>query len=446
MAVTNNNLLQTVATYNESSLALLQNMLPWLDIANTEYNEFNKLPSNLGSSVTYDKAPRLYPSTGSLVWQPQGISQRVQTLTVDQPFTVSYEFSSEQLIFQVDKINESYLPRIMTSGVASLANQMGTTIAKVANCSVTNNYSGSATYGQPNYKSGPTRVYNPALAQINSYQQLARAVANMREIGSVFGDVDIIIPNVAEPGIVNSALAQFALKRNDEIANSWYVGDWGDIRIWKSNTLPTQIAGNVGNNAQTLTVISTNDSSGANITQITFSGASASDPNAIFYGDNFTSVDGVSGQPNLRFLTWTGVSPTSQPVQFIATAQAGSNGSTNVVVNIEPGLTVGPSQTDNWSINTNIVAGMQFTVAASHICGLIIQNKALMVAMPPLGELPPYTTYVSTDERSKISMRTTHGAYLPTFGNAVLTGHDLIGGISLTHEDCMQLAFPLAIA
>ena len=62
-----------------------------------------------------------------------------------------------------------------------------------------------------------------------------------------------------------------------------------------------------------MTVVSVNDPTGVNVTSITFTyPGSLTDPNAVKAGDLFEFNDGVSGKPNMRFLTFIGHKPTRQ--------------------------------------------------------------------------------------------------------------------------------------
>ena len=87
--------------------------------------------------------------------------------------------------------------------------------------------------------------------------------------------------------------------------------------------------------------------------------------------------DGVSGQPDLRFLTFIGHKLSQSPVQFAATADAASTGGSQVTVNITPPLQVNSGQDQN--INNAIVAGMQVTVLPNHRCGLIYSGDPIVL-------------------------------------------------------------------
>jgi len=108
-----------------------------------------------------------------------------------------------------------------------------------------------------------------------------------------------VLPVAAIPAIVGTGLNQFAMQRNNEIANSWELGKFAGTDWYESNLLPTHVSGTIGDTAapnNVMTVVSTNDPTGVNVTQITFSEpTSGTDANAIKAGDLFQFNDGVSG-------------------------------------------------------------------------------------------------------------------------------------------------------
>src|SRR5260221_1462668 len=211
-----------------------------------------------------------------------------------------------------------------------------------------------------------------------------------KNYGSVADGMKIYLPDTVIPAIVGSGLNQFVPHRNDEIAMSWEVGDFGTplVHYYQSNLMPIHVSGNTGVLAQTLTVVSTNDSSGQNVIQITVSGASSSDASAVFSGDMFQFADGVTGQPNMRYLTFIGHTTSANPVQFRATANAAANAGGVVTLTITPGLNWAGGANQN--LNNPIAAGMQLLTFPSHRCGGILGGEALFMAMPLLPEQAPY--------------------------------------------------------
>lgn len=440
------NILQQVQTYQKSSLGYLQNLNCFIgDIANTKFKNFQDIPTNLGSSVTFDLPPRFVTSAG-LVANFQGANQRVATLSCTQSANTPFAFTAQERIFNVEKDTWDYMKTFGMSAVQELASYVEIDVAKQATSSVQiMNPDGTPT-GNFQSDSGPFRFFGDGVTAINSFGQLAQMIANFKNFGSVKEGIKVVLPDLIIPTIVNSGLNQFAMKRNDDIANSWEVGEFGTppVRYCISNLLPIHYAGTVGDNAtpggNVLTVISTNDLTGNNITQITCSGAPTSDPNAIKYSDMGQFNDGVSGLPNLRFLTFIGHARSGQKVQFRVTADAGSDGSGHVVLNIYPPLqsTFGANQ----NITSNIVAGMQLTIAPSHRAGLVSGGSAFYLAMPRLPDQAPFATAAEYDENTQVSIRLTTGS---TFGqNNTGSIYDCIWGSMAVPEYHMRILFPLS--
>jgi len=242
------------------------------------------------------------------------------------------------------------------------------------------------------------------------------------------------------PAVVNSGLNQFTLNRGNREANSWEIGAFSNCEWYQSNLLKTHVAGTEGNAGAALTVVSVVTNADGGVIQITFSGTTAaSDPDSIKAYDKFMFSDGISGKPNLRFLTFIGHKPSQSPVQFRATADAASTAGSQVTVDIYPPLQATAGKNQN--INNAIVAGMQVTVLPDHRCGLIMSGNPLFLAMPKLPEEVPYPTSDSMDPNSGASIRMYYGSL---FGqNQRGTIHDVIWGKTLVDEYAMMVALPV---
>lgn len=437
------NILQQVQTYQRSNLALLENLNCFMNISNTRFKDFEKITANLGSVVTFDLPPRFTTAQG-LVASFQPAVQRVLPLTCDQATNTSYAFTAQERIFNVDKDTESYMEVFGRSSVAEMGANIEVNLALNANSHVPVNTivnGQTVPTGALHTESGPFRFFGDGSSPINSYQQLAQMIANFKNFGSVQQGIKVILPDVNIPAIVGTGLNQFAPNRNNDISMSWEVGEFGTppVMYYQSNLLPQHTAGNVGNNNTLLTVVSTNDPTGAAISQITFSGAGVSDALAIKSGDLIQFQDSVSGQPNMRYLTFIGHTTSAQPVQIRATADAASDGSGNVVISITPTLQSTAGGTQN--INNNIVAGMQVRVLPNHKCGLVIGGDAFYLAMPRLPDQYPYPTAAEYDPATGVSMRMTYGSL---FGqNQMGMIHDATWGSVLVPEYSMRIAFPV---
>ncbi len=435
MAVFPNNILQQVQTYQRSGLALLQNLCCHISTANTKFKDFDKIQANLGSTVTFDLPPRATTVAG-LVASFQAADQRVLQLVADQANNSSFAVTSQQRIFNLEKGEEDYMRVFGKSFIAELATQVEGNLALNWASAVRSQVDSTL-----NTFSGPYRFFGNGSTALTSYQQLAQAQMFFKNYGAVSEGIKVYLPDSVVPAIVGNGLNQFVPHRNDDIAMSWEIGDFGTpvVKYYQSNLMPIHVSGNTGVLGQTLTVISTNDPTGQNVTQITVSGATASDADAVFSGDLMQFADGVSGQPDMRYLTFIGHFPSANPVQFRITADAAASAGGNVVLNITPALNWAGGHNQN--LNNAIAAGMQILTFPSHRCGGILGGEAFYLAMPQLPEQSPYDTANEYDETTGASLRLTYGSLFGQNQTGMI--YDEVHGSVLVPEYTMRFMIPL---
>lgn len=411
-----NNVLRTVQTYQMSGLAFLQNLYCFLATSNSKFKDFDKLTANLGDSVAFDLPPR-YTTNNSLVAQFQDSQQRAQVLTVDNAVSTAYAFNAQQFIFNV----RDYMERFGKAAIVEIGSKIEANLA--LNC-----------------EKSPFRFYGDGVTPINSYNQLAQALAQFRNFGSAPGMAKGYLSDIAIPAIVGSGLNQFVEDRNEKAANSWQLGRFSNCEWYQSNLLPIHVAGSNGIAGSVLTVVSVLQNSEGGVYQITFSGTSAaSDASSVLRYDRFQFQDGVAGQPNLRFRTFVGHEVAAVPVQFLADADAASTGGSQVTVNISPALQASAGKNQN--INVPIVAGMKAKVMPSHRVGLITAGDPLYLGMPRLPEEVPFPTANEIDPNTGISIRQYYGSLFGMNQRGMI--HDAIWGSTLVPEYSMALLFPL---
>jgi hypothetical protein len=436
MAVFPNNILQQVQTYQRSSLGLLLNLCCHISTANTKFKDFDKIQANLGSTVTFDLPPRFTTNAG-LVASFQPAVQRVLQLTADQSNNTSFSVTAQQRIFNLEKGEEDYMKVFGDSAVAELANKVEGNIAKNWDSSVVSQLDGTM-----NTFSGPYRFFGDGSTAISSYQQLAQAIMFFKNYGSVAKGIKVYLPDTVIPSIIGNGLNQFAPERNNKDAMSWEVGAFGTpmVDYYQSNLMPLHVSGNSGVAGNTFTVISTNDPTGQNVTQITVStNGSATDANAVFSGDVLQFKDGVSGQPNMRYLTFIGHFPSANPVQVRVTANAAA-ASSQIVLNIFPALNWAGGANQN--LNNPIAAGMQLLTFPSHRAGGILGGNAMFIAMPQLPEQDPYSTANEYDPDTAASLRLTWGSLFGQNQTGMI--YDEVHGSVIVPEYSMRYLVPLS--
>lgn len=408
-----NNILQQVQTYQNSNLAYLQNLNCFVATANTKFKDFEKETANLGDTVNFDLPPR-FVTAQSLVATFQSADQRVETLTVDKAVNVSYAFTAQQFLFNV----EDYMEKFGRAAVAEMSAEIESDIAKVC-------------------VEAPYRFYGDGIAEINSYGQLANALAMYRNYGVAKDETKFYLSDISQSAIVNNGLNQFVPRRNDEIAMSWDVGRFDRSDFFASNLLPVHEAGTVGNDGLTLTVVSVVKDANDAVVQIVFSGA-GTDANAIKAHDKGQFQDGVAGMPNMRYLTFIGHKPSSNPVQFRVLNDSASSAG-NVTVDVYPPLKASQGNTRN--LNHEIAAGMEVKFLPSHRAGVITSGNPLFLGMPRLPEEVPFPTGNEVDPDTGVSLRMYYGSLFGQNQRGMI--HDAIWGRKLVPEYSMSVAFAL---
>ena len=434
------NVLQTVQTYQKAELAWLLNSFVGINIANKKFKNFNDLTANLGDTVTFDTTPR-YISYAGLQITEQPSVQRVQSLICSQAANVAAAYTDQQFIFNV----RDYMDRFGMSAMKELGSLVESDILRNFISGVRVNDPQNANFGSLQVNSGPFRFYGDGVTPINSFTQLAQSVANFEDFGAATHKMCGILPVANIPAIVGTGLNQFAMRRNDELANSWELGKFANADWYESNLLPVHVSGTIGNTAapnNIMTVVSTSPS-GANVTSITFSEPTiGTDANAIKAGDLFQFNDGVPGKPNMRFLTFIGHSPSSQPVQFRAIADAATvAGQVTVQIQTINGVGLVWAQNQNQNLNNAIQAGMTVTPLPSHRAGCLMSGDQFYMAMPRLPDESPFTTSNMVDADSGASIRHYFGSQFGQNNRAYV--RDVVFGSTLVSENSLRYAFPL---
>lgn len=428
------NILVQVQTYQKAELAFLLNSFCAISLSDKKFENFQDKVANLGDTVTFDLAPRFIAYNG-LVITNQPSAQRVQSLACTQAVNVAAGYTDQQFIFNV----RDYMDRFGMAAMKEIGSVVEADILRNAVSGVRINDPQNANFGALQTNSGPYRFYGDGTTFINSSGQLAQAIANFRNYGAAEG-IKGILPDTIIPQIVQTNLNQFAMDRNNKEAMSWELGRFSETDWYQSNLLPTHISGDIGNAVapnNLLTIVSVNDPTGQNVTQITCTEPTAgTSATAILSGDlgQFTSA-------TLRYLTFIGHQQSSQSVQIRMTADAATVAGT-VTISITPALVW--AQTQNQNLNQALAAGMTIRIVPSHRAGLIYSGHALYLAMPRLPDLSPYVTVNETDMESGASIRHYFGSQ---FGQNVRSYvRDTLWGSTLVPENSMRVLFPLAQA
>lgn len=413
------NIYQQVALYLESMLPLLENLDPIYKLANKKFHNFNDNKYSYGDTVTFELPSRVTVTDG-LAATFQQMEQRKDTLTVDRAKNGSYVVDDDNHVFTHQERWKDIYGRSFVEELGTIAG------ADIGTSAATNTY----------------RAFGDGVTPINSYQQLAQMLANLKDYGSAKGRATVILPNTKIPAIIGDGLTQFATSRNNEISNSWELGSFSNADFYSSNLLPEHKAGTAGEAQDTLTITGINAAG----TQLTVTGVST-DTAAFLQNDiitldpNQTYTPTVLGGVGGRFLTFIGHTPSSQKVQVRVTDVQVDAVAGTATVNIFPALNSDPFSRDrNVNFDITAVTAMEAITLPSHVCGLVWTSNPLFCSFPQLPKKTPFPTGNKMSSTG-ISMRLSFGALL-TEGQIGYI-YDMIYGFKLVDEYAMRIAFPL---
>lgn len=430
MAVNPDNIFQQVATYQDPSLAYLDNFNVFIPNLNTKYLNLQDLTAQLGTTVNLE-LPYRYRAANGLVIAFTPTQQRLHPLTVMQAKHVATAFSEQQFIYNAEK----FMDKLGIGMSKTLSNAIEINVALNATSHVPvmtlDDQGQSIPTGALKVENGPFRFYGNGINPINSFTQLAEMEAFFLEYGApATGDMKVFLPNMAVPAIIGDGANQFVLDRNEAMTKKWMVGDFGRMSFARSNLLPTHTAGSAGDDQLELTVVSINDAGNL----VTVSGAGTASK-AVRSGDLAQFLPSA----DINFLTFEGYNRSQCPVQIRALADADSSAD-SMTISITPNL-VSDSSSANQNINKAIVAGMKLKFVPSHKAGLVSFKEAFFLAMPQLGKKVPYPSSNKMSDLTGISTRHYYG-HVP-FGNTEGYVNDCIFDTALLQDYCMRMVFPL---
>lgn len=436
MVVPANNFVD-VAAYSMAGMKFLDNYRPAIKYANKKFKDFQRVPGNRGIVTTWELTPKVVFVPGTLVVAAfDSTDQRIHTHTNNEKGYVAHAIDAEEEIY-----NDAYdyMKRI---GRAAMIG-----IGDAVEANIVNRF--LETY----------RFFELDDNSLLTYRNLAAAISVFDNYGTQRDpDQYMFVPDILMPSFIDNGLNQFATSRNNDIANTWEVGDITGTKVLSAQILPEHVAG-AGPNLvapDTLTLITVSLDGGT----LTFGGASidTSGTPGVFYfnkGDVFEfKLDTVNGP--LKYLFFNNGSNSNlvsaNNVQCVVDADTDSDGAGVVIVTINNNATGGrnplifdPGVSKENNLSRALVTGAPGTgdeirVIGNHRVGLICNSQALFASLPRLPNEGPYmSSFNDPDPSSGISVRLTYGAKpFEDFKGFVWS---VYFGTSIVPENAMRLIF-----
>lgn len=419
-----NNIFEEVEQIANMSVVAIKSVSPVLMHANYKPEQILAGPGSRSASARYFKQGRS-SAVASLTSNFEGIIDRFDEVAVNQQASASLALTDSQVLYEtkgpvsVDEAAKAGFNGYLKPKLREIGQFINNNVIDVA-------------------RTKTWRYYGSPSTPINTYNQLVKGVNRLRLYGSTGEMAKAFLPMSVIPDIIQNGMSDFATKRNDSDAYNWelstsYRTDW-----FECDFMPQQEAGNVGKDGLTLTVVSVATDANGGVTSITFSGAGASDNDAIKAGDKFTFQDNVSGHPNLRMVQFVGHGTIMHPVQNCVVSNAASDGSGIVTVTLVEPLQGSAGQLQN--INHSIVAGMQVKFEGDHTVGFVMQGNPLLVAMADLPSKNPFSSASVRDPDTGVSLRLTYGS--AAFTDETGWAYNALYGKGLDGDNVLAYLFP----
>lgn len=417
------NIFKAVETLQPLVVARALSKSALFSMGNRKYNDLQNLPGQLGATMT-TQLPTKTVATDGLPVKNQAIKTRYAQITVDQALNASWAVTDPQRIFNLSQDGfEKEIGESMSTALAQTAEvRCGLSLNGELPIVTYDSENNPIYTGQKHTDSGATRFFGDGVTPVNTYYQLAQGISQFSEVGDA-GEHTLIVPSVLQATIVNTALSQFVLRRNEKIAVNWYVGEVGDTTIYSSDKLPVHISGVVGNTTTgyspevhgQLTIVSIDGTSQTSdrsfVTQITCTGSFGNTLDAIKLGDLCQVVDVNSLGDPINMVATYGKNRTQQPVQFRVVADAASVSGT-IVLQVTAGhdqLNGIPGDPEQY-MTKPLAPGMEIWVAPSHRGMYLITGDAFFIANPALPKQTPFPSENKTDSETGANFRLTYGS------------------------------------
>jgi len=374
------NSVKQVSMIAREATMILENELVMKKLVHDGYeSEFGKNPNGykIGSTLTIRK-PTDFTVRDGAVASSQDVTEGSTTIVVNKQKGIDWQFTSQELALEMNQLSE----RVIRPAMVQLANQIDRDLMAL-------------------YASVPNLV-GTAGQTVNSFADFYKAPERMDELAVPMGDRSSVLSPADNAGMIGSQTALYIQGAANSAYRKGELGTIGGIDTYMSQNIPTHTVGVatgtplVKGASQVSTYASVKDT---NTQTLATDGWTASQTGILKAGDIFTIAGVYAVNPvtkaTLPFLR-----------QFVVTADADSDGSTNATFTISPAIiTSGAFQNcsaapaDNAAITVGTGTG-----GTGYRQNLVFHKNAFAFVSVPL-EAPQGAVNVSRQSYKGINVR-----------------------------------------
>lgn len=333
------------------------------------------------------------------------IKEATASVVLEDLLSVPLTYTTTDLTTKVGLSN--FMARVVRPAARSLTNVLNAKIALKAATQVSA-YVGDAT------------------ADLSAYSNIDDAAVKLDEMACSRAQMRYCALSPKQAGKLRSASSiqnSFLPSLNEEVTRNAQLGHLAGFDMMMDQAINYHTSGGAHVGATVKTTVT----SGA--TSIVMTGLTVSTTGIIKAGDVFQ----LTGIYSVNPIT---LESTGNPMQFVATADADSDGSGDATVSISPAI-ISDTTNARRNVSGTVVATTAITFTASHRVNLAWAQDGLIIVAPKLAPLDTPSSIVMQDPDTGFSLRLSKSAEI--LDNANILRLDVLYGIRWLNDRCVRV-------
>ncbi len=365
----------TTDLVSNTALAMFANNSPFTMTASRIYqDDFTSSGYKIGDTLQVRRQNHFIVGDGSVA-TPQSIIETVETIVIAHQYHALIAYTIQDLSLRIEDFSRIFISPAIQEIITAMEKDIG-----------------SAAEQELNFFTGTAGVL------INSFTTVDTAGAKLLEQGVNIASDAYLAMTVRDGSTLKGALLNnFTPVFNEDIVRSSAIGHLSYFDIFQSQNIKRHVAG-AGPRLTPGDTLLVNGAVASGNT-IVMDGATASVADYFVVGD-VISIDGVES------VNPVGRAATGQDMQWVVTANASSDGSGNITVQVSPSI-ISDTANPNRNVSNPVPNNAAVTMVGSHNVNVAYPSRGLDIVCPPLYKLQvPYAS-VAVDPETGLSLAVT---------------------------------------
>ena len=365
----------TTDLVSNTALAMFANNAPFVMTASRIYqDDFVSSGYKIGDTLQVRRQNHFIIGDGSVA-TPQSIIETVETITIAHQYHALIAYTIQDLSLRIEDFSRLFIAPAIQEVITKMETDISTSAEQ-----------------ELNFFTGTAGV------AINSFSTVDMAGAKLLEQGVNIASDAYMAMTVRDGSSLKGALLNnFTPVFNEDIVRSSAIGHLSYFDIFQSQNIKKHIAGQ-GPTLYSGDALLVNGAVASGNT-IVMNGATISITDYFVVGD-LISIAGVES------VNPVGRAATGQDMQWVVTANASTDGSGNITVQVSPSI-ISDTQNPNRNVSNAVPDNAPVTMVASHNVNVAYPSRALDIVCPPLYKLQvPYAS-VAVDPETGLSLAVT---------------------------------------